>query len=301
MANIYTKKHEIECLRAGMAVKIERFAPSPTGLLHLGHAFSALTAFQSARRAGGGLLLRIEDIDGLRCKPTFVESIFEDLAWLGIEWQKPPLFQSGRLLAYQKAVKRLSDMDLTYRCSCSRKDIVAALSAPQEGDVLPFGPDGIVYPGTCRGRKGTQMDAVRLDMRKAVAALDWSVEPAFIELGLDAGRKKLDRERLIEHCGDIVLARKDIGTSYHVAVVVDDAHQEVTHVTRGVDMATATDVHVVLQSLLGLPIPKYCHHRLIRDENGKRLAKRFDALSIRELRAQGWSVDDVHTAVNLSA
>lgn len=279
----------------------ERFAPSPTGFLHLGHVFSAWTAFSAARQASGRLLLRIEDIDGPRCKTAFVDAIHEDLTWLGIEWEQPTLFQSQRLAVYQKAVAKLSDMNLTYRCSCTRKDINAALSAPQEGDKNLIRSSGFVYPGTCRGREDTIAATIRLDMRKAIAAIDWSDDLSFMEIGIDAGQKTLDKCRLIDHCGDIVLARKDIGTAYHLAVVVDDAYQRVTHVTRGVDMAPVTEVHVVLQRLLGLPTPTYRHHRLIRDNNGKRLAKRNKALSVRELRAQGLSVADIYAAVTSSA
>ena len=279
----------------------ERFAPSPTGFLHLGHVFSAWTAFSAARQASGRLLLRIEDIDGPRCKTAFVDAIYEDLTWLGIEWEQPTLFQSQRLAVYQKAVAKLSDMNLTYRCSCTRKDINTALSAPQEGDKNLIRSSGFVYPGTCRGREDTIAETIRLDMRKAIAAIDWSDDLSFMEIGIDAGQKTLDKCRLIDQCGDIVLARKDIGTAYHLAVVVDDAYQRVTHVTRGVDMAPATEVHVVLQRLLGLPTPTYRHHRLIRDNIGKRLAKRNKALSIRELRAQGLSVADIYAAVTSSA
>ncbi len=280
---------------------IERFAPSPTGLLHLGHAYSALTAFDAAQAANGRFLVRIEDIDGPRCRPEFTDAIYEDLTWLGIEWERPVLFQSKRMAAYDAAVKRLTEMGLTYHCSCTRRDIAAALSAPQEGGEPAFGPDGAIYPGTCRGRKGNVEDAVRLDMRKALATLDGSKDLSYTEIGMDAGVKVLDKTALIEQCGDIVLARKDIGTSYHVAVVVDDAYQKVTHVTRGVDMASATQIHVVLQRLLDLPTPTYRHHRLIRDDTGKRLAKRHDALAIRALRDQGWSVKDIRAAVTLSA
>jgi glutamyl-Q tRNA(Asp) synthetase len=267
----------------------------------LGHAYSALTAFEAAQAAGGRFLLRVEDIDGPRCKPAFADAIYDDLAWLGIEWEQPVLFQSDRRDADQKAVARLTDMGLTYRCSCTRKDITTALSAPQEGDLQNFGPDGVIYPGTCRGRVGTQQDAIRLDMRKAVAALDWYKPLEYQEIGEGSGVQKLDAQTLIKQCGDIVLARKDIGTSYHVAVVVDDAHQGVSHVTRGVDMAPATAIHVVLQRLLGLPTPVYRHHRLIRDQSGKRLAKRYDALAIRTLRDTGWSIEDVRAAVKPSA
>lgn len=276
---------------------VERFAPSPTGLLHLGHAFSALTAFDAARASRGKFLLRIEDIDGPRCKPEFVDAIYEDLTWLGVEWEQLVLFQSDRMVAYDAAVAKLTGMGLTYRCSCTRKDIAAEMSAPQEGDTPVYGPDGAIYPGTCRGRVGEFGNAVRLDMRKAVAALDWSEDVSYEEIGLDAGTKVLDKISLIDLCGDIVLARKDIGTSYHVAVVVDDAYQSVTHVTRGADMAPATMIHVVLQRLLGLTTPTYRHHCLIRDKNGKRLAKRHDALAIRELRANRWHVADIRAAV----
>jgi glutamyl-Q tRNA(Asp) synthetase len=282
-------------------VIVERFAPSPTGFLHLGHAFSALTAFEAAQAACGRFLLRMEDIDGLRCNPAFVNAIYDDLKWLGIEWEQPVLFQSYRRDAYQRAVACLTNMGLTYRCSCTRKDITTALSAPQEGDLQSFGPDGVIYPGTCRGRIGMPQDAVRLDMRKAVKALDWFKPLEYREIGEGSGAQELDARILIEQCGDIVLARKDIGTSYHVAVVIDDAYQGVSHVTRGVDMAPATAIHVVLQRLLGLPTPMYRHHRLIRDEHGKRLAKRHDALAIRTLRDNGWSVEAVRAAVKPSA
>jgi glutamyl-Q tRNA(Asp) synthetase len=277
-------------------VIIERFAPSPTGLLHLGHAFSALSAFEAAKSGDGRFLLRVEDIDQPRCKAAFVDAIFEDLSWLGIDWETPVLFQSIRLHAYQDAVSTLTEMGLTYRCRCSRKDISAALSAPQEGDLPTIGPDGVIYPGTCRERvDGSDADSVRLDMRKAVALIDWNDPPEFVEIGEDT--KKLDANFLTQHCGDIVLARKDIGTSYHVAVVVDDAFQDVNHVTRGVDMAPATAIHVLLQRLLGFSTPIYRHHRLIRDADGKRLAKRHDALALRELRHQGWAPNDVRAAV----
>ena len=281
---------------------IERFAPSPTGFLHLGHAFSALTAFDAAQSARGRFLVRIEDIDQPRCKPEFVEAIFEDLKWLGIKWDAPVLFQSHRLQAYQDAVSTLNGMGLTYPCRCTRKDISAALSAPQEGDAPTIGPDGVIYPGTCRGRaEGSDADAIRLDMRKAAALIDWSDPPVFQEIGEAARTQKIDTNVLIQHCGDIVLARKDIGTSYHVAVVVDDAFQNVSHVTRGADMAPATAIHVILQRFLGFQTPIYRHHRLIRDADGKRLAKRHDALAIRELRRQGWTADDVRAAVMQSA
>ncbi|WGI20434.1 tRNA glutamyl-Q(34) synthetase GluQRS [Amylibacter sp. IMCC11727] len=280
---------------------IERFAPSPTGLLHLGHAFSALTAFEAAQEAKGRFLLRIEDIDGPRCKPEYVDAIYDDLRWLGIRWDTPVLHQLDRLERYQEAVDQLTQMGLTYPCSCTRKDIAVALSAPQEGDDAAMGPDGVIYPGTCRHRiSGGENDAIRLDMRKAVKFLGTS-DVKYREIGEDAGPKSFDTAFLVKHCGDIVLARKDIGTSYHIAVVVDDAFQEVTHVTRGLDMAPATPIHVLLQRLFGYATPTYRHHRLIRDDTGKRLAKRHDALAISALRQAGWSVADVKAAVGSSA
>lgn len=279
---------------------ITRFAPSPTGLLHLGHAFSALTTYDMAQAAGGRFLLRIEDIDVPRCKPAFEQAIYDDLAWLGLDWESPVMRQSERLPAYVEALDRLTAMGLTYPCSCTRGDIKAALSAPQEGTEPIYGPDGPVYPGTCRGRSMSSRengDAIRLDMAKAMAqtgVLD------FTETGpAHMGQHRVPPEEMIENVGDIVLARRDIGTSYHIAVVVDDAAQGITHVVRGEDLFSATPVHVLLQRLLGLPTPTYHHHRLIRDETGKRLAKRDDARAIRLYRDQGETPEDIRRRVGL--
>ncbi len=266
---------------------ITRFAPSPTGLLHLGHAFSALTAWDMARATGGRFLLRIEDIDRPRCRPEFEAAIFRDLGALGIAWPEPVLRQSARLPAYQAALARLADIGLTYPCSCSRGDIRAALAAPQEGGAGPEGPEGPVYPGTCRGRPMHDRrpgDAIRLDMARAVAITG---DIAFEEKGTDPGTHIKTGAQLIEETGDIVLARRDIGTSYHLAVVVDDAHQAISHVVRGRDLQGATPVQVLLQRLLGLPVPIYHHHRLIRDETGRRLAKRDHARALATLFAEG--------------
>lgn len=272
----------------------ERFAPSPTGYLHLGHAYSAAIAFDAAKAAKGQFLVRIEDIDAARCKNEYVDGIYEDLGWLGLSWETPVLLQSERLEAHSTALQLLSDKGLTYRCKCTRKDISMALSAPQEGDNAQFGPDGIVYPGTCRGRQSEDTtEALRLDMRCAVDLLDWSNPPMFQDIGIFPNTHQLDADFLVHQCGDIVLARKDIGTSYHIAVVLDDAYQRITHVTRGMDMAPATQIHVLLQTLLGLETPIYRHHKLVRDQNGKRLAKRHDALALRALRAKGYSAQDV--------
>lgn len=266
----------------------ERFAPSPTGLLHLGHGFSALTAFEAARSAGGEFLLRIEDIDQTRCRTEYEDAIYEDLEWLGISWMTPIMRQSHRMAAYQAALSQLTDLGLTYPCRCTRKDIKVALSAPQEGGESLIGPDGTIYPGSCRGRsmadKGPD-DAIRLNMGEAIEYLRGVENLTYQEI--DTGLVNLNATQLKEHCGDFVLARKDIGTSYHLAVVVDDAAQKITHVTRGQDMASATPIHRLLQALLKLPTPIYRHHRLIRDENGKRLAKRHDAMALRRYRAAG--------------
>ncbi|MDE0589631.1 tRNA glutamyl-Q(34) synthetase GluQRS [Halocynthiibacter sp. C4] len=280
---------------------ITRFAPSPTGPLHLGHAFSALCAFDMVQAAGGTFLLRIEDIDQSRAKPEWEQQIYDDLAWLGLSWPLPVLRQSDNLATYRDGLDRLAALGLLYPCSCTRQDIKQAASAPQEGAPM-FGPDGLIYPGTCRGREFSERketDALRLDMAKAVAFLEQG-ELVYYETG-DGTRQKirLDTARLSETVGDIVLARRDMGTSYHLSVVLDDAAQEITHVVRGADLAEATQIHVLLQHLLGLPIPEYHHHRLIRDEAGKRLAKRDDARAIAKYRAEGATPADIRTIVGL--
>ena len=277
-----------------MAGLITRFAPSPTGELHLGHAFSALTAWDSAQSAGGQFLLRIEDIDSARCKSDFERGIFDDLQWLGLSWPEPVMRQSVRCAAYDRALEHLSALGMTYRCTCTRGDIRAALSAPQEG----HGPDGPVYPGTCRDRgfHGPE-GVVRLDLQRA---LDLIGPVAFTEIGpLFAGRHSLHRDDLMAEVGDIVLARRDIGTSYHLAVTVDDAAQGVTHVVRGADLFGATAIHVVLQQLLALPTPVYHHHRLIRDAAGKRLAKRDAARALSVFRAQGVQPAEIRAILGL--
>lgn len=288
---------------------VERFAPSPTGPLHLGHAFSALTAWDTARAAGGTFLLRIEDIDAARSRPEWEDLIFQDLAWLGLDWPRPVLRQSDRLDAYRAALGLLWDRGLVYVCTCTRRDIAAAAAAPQEGAEPPVGPDGLVYPGTCRGRDscatltGMPRDAVlRLDMGRAAEALS-GMRAAFLETGAgpdgQTGPIPVDPAVLVAQVGDVVLARRDFGTSYHLSVVVDDADQDVTHVTRGQDLFAATAIHVVLQRLLDLPTPIYHHHRLIRDDAGKRLAKRDDARAIRLYRAEGATPADIRRMVGL--
>jgi len=288
----------------------ERFAPSPTGPLHIGHAFSAFTAYGRATAAGGRFLLRIEDLDQGRARPEFVEEIFRDLAWLGLDWPRPVLFQSSRGKAYARGLAGLEARGLLYRCACSRRDIAAAVGAPQEGasPAGPDGPDGPAYPGTCRGRAlppGTET-ALRLDMGKAIAALGGA--RAVRGLAIDeegagpageTGRIALDPDRLVETVGDVVMRRRDGTPAYHLAVVLDDAHQGITHVTRGQDLFPATAVHRLLQALLGLPVPRMCHHRLIRDAAGRRLAKRDRDRALGALRESGATPADIRRMVGL--
>jgi glutamyl-Q tRNA(Asp) synthetase len=282
---------------------VTRFAPSPTGPLHLGHAFSALTAFDRARAANGRFILRIEDTDRSRVRPDYERAIYADLEWLGLTWERPVLRQSEHLADYDNALNSLIKRGLCYPCRCTRGDIAAALSAPQEG-VTHLPPDGVVYPGTCRGRgfvEAGKGDAVRLNMAAAIADAGVLSAQGFCETGPErAGSQGLDRDHLIASIGDVVLARRDIGTaSYHLAVVIDDARQGVTEVTRGMDLFEATQVHVLLQRLLRLPTPSYHHHRLIRDDQGKRLAKRDDARALSRYRAEGATPGDIRAMVGL--
>lgn len=281
---------------------VTRFAPSPTGPLHLGHAFSALTGWARAQAAGGTFLLRIEDIDRARCRPEWESALKEDLRWLGLSWPEPVLRQSGRLPVYRAALNRLAAMGLLYPCRCRRGDIRAALSAPQEGAVPAEGPDGLPYPGTCRGRPMAEAgpgDALRLDIGRAVARVG---SLSYLETGGEDGPPGTRREEgaaLAARAGDVVLARRDFGTSYHLAVVVDDAAQGVTEVVRGADLIPATMLHVLLQKLLELPTPDYHHHRLIRDEAGQRLAKRDDARALARFRAEGATPADIRRMLGL--
>lgn len=283
--------------RAGM---VTRFAPSPTGPLHLGHAYAAILAHDMARAAGGRFLLRIEDIDRQRSKPQWEAQLIDDLRWLGLSWDGPVLRQSDRLPDYRAALADLWARGLLYRCNCTRRDIEAAVSAPQEGAEPAHGPDGLIYPGTCRAagapRPGEPLpDAVlRLRMDRAACAC------GFDEIGPRyAGHHSITPEEMIATVGDVVLARREMGTSYHLSVVLDDAAQGVTHVTRGEDLFDATRIHVTLQHLLGLPVPVYCHHPLIRDANGRRLAKRDDARALSLFRAEGASPADIRRMVGL--
>lgn len=249
-----------------------------------------------ARAAGGTFLLRMEDIDTARCRAEWEDLIYEDLTWLGLSWDGPVMRQSDRMPAYQAALDRLQKLGSLYPCACTRKDIAAALSAPQEGG----GFDGPPYPGTCKGRDIdlSQPHALRINMKTAVEGIDFLT---FTETGAGASEViRIGTEDLVGRDGDVVLSRKDIGTSYHLSVVVDDAEQGVTDVVRGEDLAPATGVQVLLQNLLSLPRPTYHHHRLIRDEAGKRLAKRDDARAIRTYRKDGATPDDLRQMVGLN-
>ncbi|MDP5216335.1 tRNA glutamyl-Q(34) synthetase GluQRS [Ruegeria sp. 2205SS24-7] len=274
-----------------------RFAPSPTGPLHLGHAYSALLAHDMARAAGGRFLLRIEDTDTSRARPQWEELIYKDLIWLGLTWEEPVLRQSDQTEVYDAALSTLAARGLIFPCSCRRRDIRAALSAPQEG--APLAPG--VYPGTCRHRPMSDRqpgDALRLNMRAAVQSIDM---PGFTEGGAKhAGTHRLDPDRMVTEIGDAVLGRIEIETvSYVLASVVDDAAQGITCIIRGEDLYQITFLQVLLQGLLSLPTPAYHHHCLIRDDHGKRLAKRNDARAIAKYRAEGVTPQDIRRMVGL--
>lgn len=258
---------------------ITRFAPSPTGYLHLGHVASALAGYRAARESGGRFLIRIEDIDATRCRPVFTDAILEDLAWLGLDWDGDVRVQSEHMEEYQAALDRLDAMGLIYPCFCTRAEIAAALGAPHGADA--------VYPGTCR-----HLDPAVVDERVARG------EPFALRLRMDKAMAGIGRLRYHEagegwvdadpsSHGDVVLARKDVAASYHLCVCHDDAVQGVTLVTRGEDLRGVTPIHVLLQELMGWPVPRYAHHPLLHDASGRRLAKRDRAETLRDLRAQG--------------
>jgi glutamyl-Q tRNA(Asp) synthetase len=269
---------------------VTRFAPSPTGYLHLGHAYSALVGWRAARAAGGRFLLRLEDIDRARCRPEFAAAIPEDLAWLGLDWDGPVRVQSEHFADYRAALDRLAAASLLYPCFCSRTAIKAEVA---RAAAAPHGPDGPLYPGTCRALgaaerarriEGGESFALRLDMAAAVAragALFWEDE---LEGRIEAAPGRF---------GDIVLARKETPASYHLAVTVDDALQGVTLVMRGEDLFAATHIHRLLQALLELPVPRWRHHTLLTDATGRRYAKRDRALTLRGLREAGYTPKQV--------
>jgi glutamyl-Q tRNA(Asp) synthetase len=272
-----------------------RFAPSPNGRLHLGHAYSALLNAEWAWRLGGRFLLRIEDIDVTRCRPELAAAIEEDLAWLGLAWEEPVRRQSEHFEDYRAAFAVLRERGLVYPCFCSRREIAAAIAheEAESGRRWPRDPDGAaLYPGTCKGRRAQdaaariargEPHAWRLDM---AAALRVAPGPHRF-LAVDTSGDEASITASPRRWGDAVIVRKEIPTSYHLSVVVDDALQGVTHVVRGKDLEAATDLHVLLQALLGLPTPRYHHHPLLRDQGGDKLSKSLGSESLADLRARG--------------
>jgi glutamyl-Q tRNA(Asp) synthetase len=287
-----------------MIPTVFRFAPSPNGYLHLGHALSALLNFEMARAAGGRLLLRIEDIDAARCRPQYEHAIYEDLAWLGMSWEEPVRRQSAHFDDYRAALAELDRLGLIYPSFESRGEIAALVAARETHAPWPRDPDGApLYPGNARtlspAERGRRMAsgkpyALRLDMSAAIARtgpLTWS----------ETGDSDLHGAVAIapQMWGDVVLARKDTPTSYHLSVVVDDARQGVTHVVRGQDLFWSTSVHRLLQVLLGLPAPSYHHHRLVLDADGQKLSKSTRATALRALREGGASPTDIRRMIGL--
>jgi glutamyl-Q tRNA(Asp) synthetase len=281
---------------------VTRFAPSPTGHLHLGHAYSAFYAFDASRRANGQFLLRIEDIDPVRCKPGLAEDMLEDLRWLGFAWPEPVRRQSQHFADYISALDRLRERRLVYRCFCTRSDIAVSAAAPHLArNVEGQGPDGPIYAGTCRqlsseniiARKAAwQAYCWRLDVAKAVAqtgALAWH------------DRQRGEQIARPEIFGDVVLARKDVPTSYHLSVTVDDHLQGVNLVTRGEDLFAATHIHRLLQALLGYVTPDYDHHALLSDASGRRFAKRDQSVTLRILRGEGKTPADIFALIGLTS
>lgn len=277
---------------------VTRFAPSPTGPMHLGNAFSALYAYAAARRVGGRFLLRIEDIDRARCRREHEAALLDDLAWLGLTWERPVLRQSDNMAAYAAALARLQDRGVVYPCFCTRKEIAAEI---ERSPSAPHGPDGPHYPGLCRtldpAERQSRMArgesyALRLDAGRAAGYLPDNCGFRDRELGRFTVDPALH--------GDVVLARKDIGTSYHLAVTVDDAAQGVTLVTRGEDLLAACHVQRMLQVLLDLPEPEYSHHRLLHDAHGRRMAKRDGTPALSELRTAGTKAAEIRAELGFS-
>ncbi len=278
---------------------VTRFAPSPSGYLHLGHAYSALFASIAAGPGQGRFLLRIEDIDQGRCKPAFEDAIYEDLAWLGLDWERPVRRQSAHFEEYRQALARLDDKDLLYPCFCTRTDIAAEIERAGRAPHDFAGPDGPLYPGTCRHMPHDQRDsrlaqgdpfALRLNMEKACKSagpLTWHEADGCSHLAAP------------EIFGDVVLARKDSPSSYHLSVTVDDHLQGVTLVTRGEDLRLATHIHRLLQALLAYNVPDYRFHRMLTDDDGRRYAKRNRSLTLRSLRNDGQTPADVRRRIGL--
>lgn len=275
---------------------VTRFAPSPTGYLHLGHAYAAGIAYARAKKGGGRFLLRIEDIDVTRCRPEYTKAILEDFAWLGLSWEEPVRIQSQHFKDYAAALDRLNQCGLLYPCFCTRKRIQAEIAAAGHA---PHGFEGQIYPGTCRGLRAAERErriasgeayALRLDMATACAQIGrWPLTWRDDTEGLQSVTPELLRTGF----GDVVLARKETPASYHLCVTHDDALQGVTLVTRGSDLFHATHLHRLLQALFDWPVPEYAHHQLLLDQGGERLAKRRNAPRLRDLRAAGMTPDEV--------
>ncbi|MFL5057898.1 MAG: tRNA glutamyl-Q(34) synthetase GluQRS [Microvirga sp.] len=292
-----------------MTQPVFRFAPSPNGRLHLGHAYSALLNAELAAASGGRFLVRIEDIDPTRCRPEFEQAIYDDLAWLGLAWKEPVRRQSEHIAEYAARLDELKSRGLVFPCFCSRKAIAAAVSAREAETAAPWrrDPDGApLYPGICRDLKAAEAGrriaagaahAWRLDIAAALAAA--SPQLAYRRLAPDAAESVVTARP--ERWGDTVMARKEVPTSYHLSVVLDDAVQGVTHVVRGQDLEAATDLHVLLQDLLRLPTPRYRHHPLIRDSEGDKLSKSLLSESLAELRARGVSAAEVRRRLGFEA
>jgi len=290
-----------------MPQPVFRFAPSPNGHLHLGHALSALQNFDMARAAGGRFLLRMEDIDTTRCRPEFEAAIIEDLAWLGIQWEQPVRRQSEHLDEYRAALGKLAAMRLTFPSFESRAEIAHMVGDRDVRERWPRDPDGVpLYPGAARQLKELDRQAriergdpyaIRLDMEKAT---EWTGPLRWSETGAGPSGETGDMAAEPAAWGDVIVGRKETPTSYHLSVVIDDALQGVTHVVRGQDLFWSTSVHRVLQALLDLPAPSYHHHRLILDADGKKLSKSTQATGLRELRAQGLTAADIRRLVNMA-
>ena len=277
---------------------ILRFAPSPNGPLHLGHAYSALKTWEIAERIGGTVLLRIEDIDTQRSRSEFIEQAKDDLTWLGLKWPEPVRHQSGHFADYQAAARQLEDMGLLYPCFATRREISEAATGQTDPDGAPL------YPGlwksasreeVARRMAANEPHALRIDMAAATKRMGGPLTTVFMDDNGTSTEKCIDPSVW----GDAVIVRKETPTSYHLSVVVDDALQSVTHVTRGQDIEPATSLHRLLQTLLGLPAPVYHHHALITDSAGRKLSKRFQDAGLQSLRDEGWTPDDVRAAVGL--
>jgi glutamyl-Q tRNA(Asp) synthetase len=290
-----------------MPPPVFRFAPSPNGYLHLGHAYSALLNFDLARRSGGRFLLRIEDIDVTRCKPEFEAAIYQDLAWLGIAWREPVRRQSEHFADYRDAVEKLSAQGLVYPGFESRAEIARMVALREAGGSWPRDPDGApLYPGAAKllspDQRARKLEsgaayALRLDVAAACARAG---DSSWVEHGEGPDRESGAVAARPQAWGDVILARKETPTSYHLSVVIDDALQGVTEVVRGQDLFWSTSVHRLLQQLLGLPQPAYRHHRLVLDAAGRKLSKSTQATGLRELRAGGATADDIRRLVGLA-